>query len=83
MQFASGDTEIDTLADGTDTGTNHLDLAVSQTADPTGLWTIYRLPVQDNGTDGTPDHKCSLGFCFGDYPHIGADANGLKVRSLE
>jgi hypothetical protein len=74
---------LDTLADGTDTGTNHLDLAVSQTADPTGLWTIYRLPVQDNGTDGTPDHHCSLGFCFGDYPHIGADANGFYITTNE
>ena len=26
-------------------GTNHLDIAVSQTADPTGAWNIYRLPV--------------------------------------
>ncbi len=30
-------------------GTNHLDIAVSQTADPTGSWFIYRLPVQDDG----------------------------------
>ena len=37
-------------------GTNHLDLAVSTTSDPTGSWAIYTLPVQDNGTDGTPDH---------------------------
>lgn len=74
---------LDTLADGTDTGTNHLDLAVSQTSNPTGLWTIYRIPVQDNGTDGTPDHQCSLGFCFGDYPHIGADANGFYITTNE
>lgn len=74
---------LDTLADGTDTGTNHLDLAVSKTADPTGLWTIYRIPVQDNGTDGTPNHNCSLGFCFGDYPHIGADANGFYITTNE
>lgn len=74
---------LDTLANGTDTGTNHLDLAVSQTSDPTGLWTIYRIPVQDNGTDGTPDHHCSDGFCFGDYPHIGADANGFYITTNE
>ena len=65
------------------TGANHLDIAVSKTADPTGDWTIYRLPVQDNGTDGTPDHGCSFGFCFGDYPHIGADANGFYVTTNE
>ena len=34
------------------TGTNHLDLAVSNTSDPLGTWTIYRLPVQDDGTAG-------------------------------
>src|SRR5258707_819698 len=71
------------VVNNADTGTNHLDLAVSQTADPTGLWTIYRIPVQDNGTDGTPDHHCSLGFCFGDYPHIGADANGFYITTNE
>ncbi|HEX7733878.1 MAG TPA: hypothetical protein VF458_03420 [Ktedonobacteraceae bacterium] len=74
---------LDTLANGTNTGTNHIDLAVSQTSDPTGLWTVYRIPVQDNGTDGTPNHNCSLGFCFGDYPHIGADAHGFYITTNE
>jgi hypothetical protein len=74
-------------------GPNHLDLAVSQTADPTGVWTIYRLPVQDDGTQGTPDHHCSNGphsvtatnpnACIGDYPHIGADANGIYLTTNE
>ncbi|WP_424681237.1 hypothetical protein [Frateuria sp. YIM B11624] len=64
-------------------GTNHLDLAVSQTADPTGAWTIYHLPVQNNGTDGTPDHGCSEGFCLGDYPHIGADAHAIFLTTNE
>ena len=45
-------------------GTNHLDIAVSQTADPTGAWNIYRLPVQNNGTQGTPDHGCAGGYCL-------------------
>ena len=39
-------------------GKNHLDIAVSTTANPLDPWTIYRLPVQDDGTDGTPDHHC-------------------------
>src|SRR4029078_3488709 len=72
------------------TGKNHLDLAVSNTANPTGTWTIYRIPVQDDGTDGTPDHGCALhddgsghGPCFGDYPHIGADANGIYLTTNE
>jgi len=75
---------------GAFTGKNHLDLAVSHTSNPTGSWTIYRLPVQDDGTDGTPDHGCPLnddgtghGPCLGDYPHIGADANGIYVTTNE
>lgn len=62
-------------------GTNHLDLAVSQTSDPTGSWNIYRLPVQDDGTQGTPVHTdCP---CIGDYPHIGSDANAVFVTTNE
>lgn len=64
-------------------GTNHLDIAVSQTADPTGSWNIYQLPVQNNGTQGTPDHQCAGGFCLGDYPHIGADANAIFLTTNE
>jgi hypothetical protein len=71
-------------------GKNHLDLAVSKTSSPLGEWTIYRLPVQDDGTDGTPDHNCPLrndgtghGPCLGDYPHIGADANGFYITTNE
>lgn len=77
------------------TGTNHLDLAVSNTSDPTGSWTIYRIPVQDDGTQGTPNHGCSAGTstlpplptnphaCFGDYPHIGSDASGIYLTTNE
>jgi hypothetical protein len=72
------------------TGKGELDLAVSQTADPTGLWNFYRIPDQNDGTDGTPDHGCPLnddgsghGPCFGDYPHIGADANGVYLTTNE
>jgi hypothetical protein len=64
-------------------GNNHLDIAVSTSADPTGTWVVYKLPVQNNGTQGTPDHHCSLGFCLGDYPHIGADANGIYLTTNE
>ena len=77
------------------TGTNHLDIAVSKTSDPTGAWTIYHIPVQDDGTDGTPDHHCqpntdtatplptNPNACLGDYPHIGADKNGFYVTTNE
>jgi len=64
-------------------GNNHLDIAVSQSADPTGAWNIYRLPVQNNGTQGTPNHHCGSGFCLGDYPHIGADANAIFLTTNE
>jgi len=84
---------LDTFSNGAFTGKNHLDIAVSQTSDPTGKWTIYRLPVQDDGTDGTPNHGCSTGpartpptnphACLGDYPHIGADANGFYITTNE
>jgi hypothetical protein len=71
-------------------GPNHLDIAVSNSANPLGNWTIYRLPVQDDGTEGTPDHNCPLrndgtghGPCIGDYPHIGADKNGFYITTNE
>ena len=68
-------------------GTNHLDIAVSATSSPLGAWNIYSIPVQDDGTQGTPDHHCTLGRnpahgpCLGDYPHIGADANGFFITT--
>ena len=76
------------------TGPNHLDIAVSQSASPLGGWTIYRLPIQDDGSQGTPDHGCPAGnplatwrtnprACVGDYPHIGADANGFYITTNE
>jgi hypothetical protein len=77
-------------ATGDFTGTNHLDIAVSTSANPTKSWAIYRLAVQDDGTDGTPDHGCSArlsgtghGPCIGDYPHIGADTTGFYVTTNE
>lgn len=64
-------------------GNNHLDIAVSNTSNPTGGWTIFKLPVQNNGTQGTPNHGCTNGFCLGDYPHIGADANAIYLTTNE
>jgi hypothetical protein len=65
------------------TGTNHLDLAVSNTSSPLGSWTIYRIPVQDDGTGGTPNHHCAGGPCLGDFPHIGADRFGIYLTTNE
>jgi hypothetical protein len=69
-------------------GRNTIDVAVSNTGDPTGSWTIYYIPAQNDGTEGTPDHGCTLdgvtpGPCFQDYPHIGADRNGIYITTNE
>jgi hypothetical protein len=90
---------LDVFSNGDFTGTNHLDLAVSNNGNPTGSWTVYRLPVQDDGTQGTPNHGCTglhppffgnisnkptnPNACIGDYPHIGADANGIYITTNE
>lgn len=63
------------------TGDNHLDVAVSRTGNPLDGFNIYQLPVQDDGTQGTPSHVgCP---CIGDYPHIGADKFGFYLVSNE
>ncbi len=68
-------------ADGGLLGPNHLDIAVSQTSSPLGGWNIYQLPVQDDGSQGTPTHVgCP---CIGDYPHIGADKFGFYITTNE
>jgi len=81
------------------TGANHIDLAVSDTGDPTGTWTVFRVQIQDDGNNGTPNHGCTgippfgsppptiaptfKNACIGDYPHLGADANGVYVTTNE
>jgi hypothetical protein len=63
---------------GAFTTVNHLDLAVSQSANPTGLWNIYRIDVTGDGSPGATGGPCP---CLGDYPHIGADANGFYITT--
>jgi hypothetical protein len=81
-------------ATGNFTGKNRLDLAVSSTSDPTGLWKRYQLPVQNDGTEGTPNHQCDPGddappgttnpsACIGDFPHLGADRYGIYITTNE
>ncbi len=50
-------------------------IAVSQTADPTGNWTILTLDITN---DGGAFAACP---CFGDQPLMGADANGFYVST--
>jgi hypothetical protein len=64
-------------------GTNHLDIAVSNSSSPLGTFTIFHLPVQNDGTQGTPNHGCTGGPCLGDFPHVGADANGIYLTTNE
>jgi hypothetical protein len=75
-------------SNGNFNGKNTIDVAVSNTGDPTSTWTVYRVPAQNDGTDGTPNHGCTLdgttpGPCFQDYPHIGGDKNGVYITTNE
>ncbi|HEX7975270.1 MAG TPA: hypothetical protein VF498_12740, partial [Anaerolineales bacterium] len=63
---------------GAFTTVNHLDIAVSQTSNPTGSWNIYRIDVTNDGTPGKTGGPCP---CLGDYPHIGADAYGFYITT--
>jgi hypothetical protein len=63
---------------GAFTHQNHLDLAVSKTGDPTGGWNIYRIDVTN---DGTNTGGVNPGPYLGDYPHMGADANGIYLTT--
>ncbi len=85
---------LDTVSHGgAFTGTNHLDLAVSNSSNPLDGWTVFRIPVQDDGTAGTPNHHCSAGAssapptnphaCIGDYPHIGSNGDGIFLTTNE
>jgi hypothetical protein len=65
------------------TGTGGFYLAVSTSNDPLGSWNIWDTRTTNNGTEGTPDHQCSSGFCYGDYPQLGYDANGVYVTTNE
>jgi hypothetical protein len=68
-------------SDGNFSGRSHLELAVSQTNDPTGMWNLFSIDVTNDGHNGTPAHPgCP---CLGDQPLIGADANGFYISTNE
>ena len=69
---------LESRPNGQLTRQNHLDLAVSQSANPTGPWNIYKLDVTG---DGTNTGGVNPGPYLGDYPHIGADANGVYITT--
>jgi hypothetical protein len=75
-------------------GSNHLDVAISNSSNPAGTWTVYRIPAQNDGTQGTPNHQCPVpppadvppGATnpraeLGDYPHLGMDENGFYITT--
>jgi hypothetical protein len=76
------------------TGANRLDIAVSNSDDPTGTWTRYKLAVQNDGTENTPNHHCDAdpappadethpAACIGDFPHVGTDNYGVYFTTNE
>src|SRR4051812_22309296 len=69
---------LETRPNGSFTLVNHLDVAVSNSGDPTGSWTIHRIDVTHDGSNPAASNACP---CLGDYPHIGADANGFYVTT--
>ena len=73
--------EEDTGANPGATGRNYQLIAVSQTSNPTGTWTIFKFDTTDDGLNGTPSNAgCP---CFGDQPLIGADSNGFYITTNE
>jgi hypothetical protein len=69
---------LETFPNGAYTTVNHLDLAVSQTSNPTGSWNIYHVDVTNEGTN---TGGVNPGPYLGDYPHIGADAYGVYLTN--
>jgi hypothetical protein len=64
-----------------DTVRSNLYLAVSQTSDPRGAFTIYSIDTTDDGLDGTPSNAACP--CFGDQPTLGADVFGIYLTTNE
>ncbi len=50
-------------------------IAVSNTSDPTGTYTIWAFDTTDRGTKGCP--------CFGDFDMLGVDNNGIYITTNE
>ncbi|MEW1952437.1 hypothetical protein [Terrabacter sp. NPDC080008] len=69
---------LESRPNGSLTQQNHIDIAVSRTADPRGSWNIFTFDVTN---DGTNTGGVNPGPYLGDYPHIGADANGIYITT--
>jgi hypothetical protein len=58
-------------------------IAVSRTPKPLGAFDVYSVDTTNNGKNGTPNHHCSSGFCFGDFPHMAVNRRALVVTTNE
>jgi hypothetical protein len=61
--------------DGQETSPSLQFIAVSNTSDPTGSYSVWSIDTTDSSTSGCP--------CFGDYDEQGADANGYYITTDE
>ena len=75
---------VDTTGDYTDRGANSVLIAVNDD-DVTDLedWAIWEIDTTNDGLNGTPDHGCDLGPCFGDYPQVGVNEDGVFITTNE
>jgi hypothetical protein len=55
------------------TAPTHLLIAVSESADPTQGWRLYRIETTNDGIEGCP--------CFGDQPLVATDSHGLFITT--
>jgi hypothetical protein len=63
------------------TNESRIDLAVSTSGDPTGLWTQYRFDTTDDGRLGEPSNPgCP---CLGDQPLFGIDQHNVYISTNE
>jgi hypothetical protein len=72
---------LDVSADGSgaDTGTSHIDILVGK--NPTGTLTKFSIDTTRDAPCFNDARRTQSGPCFPDYPHIGADANGIYITT--
>ena len=54
---------------------SHVDVAASDSSDPTGTWHVYRVDASSPAHRGCP--------CLGDYPILGVDGSNLYISTQE
>lgn len=73
----------DTTGDYTERGANSVLLAATQTPQVLASWQIWEIDTTNDGQNGTPDHGCDGGPCFGDYPQLGVNEDGVFITTNE